>query len=261
MGETAEQLLEPSFDLPAWMAAQRGEDVQATKSLPMGGAVPTYSRLFKAPDIPSPLSRAIARPPASAMASSSLFPDPPSDAVQQAPVAVLEPPPPSSGGPGPRASLSVEGGQTIELGELATIGRGPSNDLVIADPLVSGKHAEIRLSGRAYRLTDLGSRNGTFLGEERVSEPTRLSDGDVIRIGDARVVFGQVAAPAPARPAVSTPAEVAAPSILRLRWGRPSRGCSCARTRSTSRPRLPPRGRSGSSREVGAGSSWSERPC
>ena len=205
VSEVADQLLDPSFDLPAWMAAQRGEDFQATRSLAMGGAVPTFSRLFKAPDIPSPLSRAIARPAASAMASSSLFPGAP-DAVQ-APVAVLEPPAPPSGGPGPSATLSVEGGQTVELGEVARIGRGPQNDLVIADPLVSGSHAELRRMDGAYRLADLGSRNGTFVGDRRITEPTLLEDGDVVRVGEARIVFGQPT-PIPSGPPAATPAEV-----------------------------------------------------
>jgi type II secretory ATPase GspE/PulE/Tfp pilus assembly ATPase PilB-like protein len=64
-----------------------------------------------------------------------------------------------------------------------SIGRGGTNDIVLADDMASRAHAVIeRVSGNFY-LRDLGSRNGTKLNGERVSAVSELSDGDVIEIG------------------------------------------------------------------------------
>jgi nitrite reductase (NADH) large subunit len=202
----ADRLLDPAFDLPAWMAAQRGE-MQATRGLALGGAVPTYSRLLRSPAAVSPLTRAVVQPVAS-MAAPALLPAPPEAAMAAAPVAVLDPPEAATGGEsGPNATLSVEGGQTVELGGITRIGRRPEMDLVLADSLVSGVHAEVRLIGQAYAIADAGSRNGTFVNEQQVTAPTTLADGDAIRVGTTRISFAQPKpAPVPA-PAPSAPAE------------------------------------------------------
>lgn len=63
-----------------------------------------------------------------------------------------------------------------------TIGRHPSNDLVLDDELVSRFHAEIEVDDQRILLLDLGSRNGLHVNEEKMLEAT-LKDGDVIRIG------------------------------------------------------------------------------
>ncbi len=191
-----DQLLDPAFDLPAWMASSGGQERKASGGVALGGAVPTYSRLFRMPAAVSPLSRPIARPADAAVAAPSLLPSPPQAAPSA--VAVLDQPPPLGGGPGPRAALQVEGGQRIELGETARIGRAADSDLVVADPLVSGHHAEVRLIGEGYLVADAGSRNGTFLNDRQVTEPTPLADGDRLRVGDTPILF--TAAPVPAEP-------------------------------------------------------------
>jgi pSer/pThr/pTyr-binding forkhead associated (FHA) protein/NADPH-dependent 2,4-dienoyl-CoA reductase/sulfur reductase-like enzyme len=194
-----DQLLDPAFDLPAWMASERGQERKATGGVALGGAVPTYSRLFRMPAAVSPLSRPIARPAEAAVAAPSLLPSPPQAAP--AAVAVLEQPPPLGGGPGPRAALQVEGGPRVELAETATIGRAADNDLVVADPLVSGHHAEVRLIGDGYVVADAGSRNGTYLNDRQVMAPTPLSDGDRLRVGDTPVVFTDASVPTEGEPA------------------------------------------------------------
>src|SRR5207247_4945544 len=62
------------------------------------------------------------------------------------------------------------------------IGKGPRNDIVIADAAVSTAHAMIRLEGNVYAINDIGSRNGTFVNGERVAESRPLNHGDVIGI-------------------------------------------------------------------------------
>jgi pSer/pThr/pTyr-binding forkhead associated (FHA) protein len=71
----------------------------------------------------------------------------------------------------------------------AQIGKGPRNDIVIADTAVSSSHALIRAEEGVYTITDLGSRNGTFVNSERISEPQKLNHGDIIGIGLSKITF------------------------------------------------------------------------
>jgi EAL domain-containing protein (putative c-di-GMP-specific phosphodiesterase class I) len=63
------------------------------------------------------------------------------------------------------------------------IGRTNGFELVLASNHVSKAHAEIFTDGLTLRVRDLGSRNGTFLNRENVSDGP-LHDGDVLHIGD-----------------------------------------------------------------------------
>ena len=74
-------------------------------------------------------------------------------------------------------------GTTHELvDDLVTIGRGPDNAIVINNPSVSARHAQLQLAGETYRLKDLGSTNGTRVNGKPVTE-TLLSFDDRIRFG------------------------------------------------------------------------------
>jgi ATP-binding cassette subfamily B protein len=79
-----------------------------------------------------------------------------------------------------------------------TIGRNPTNDIVINNERVSRFHARVRrLADGAYELRDSESTNGTFLGGQRVTEPVRLRDGDEMQIGDLTLVFRAAVPAAP----------------------------------------------------------------
>ena len=71
-------------------------------------------------------------------------------------------------------------------GKPMQLGRSPSNDVVIADGTVSWHHAVAWLEGGAVWLRDLGSRNGTFVNDQAVKQPVRLSPGDVVRVGQVK---------------------------------------------------------------------------
>ena len=253
VSEIADQLLDPTFDLPAWMAAASGEDRKASTGIALGGAVPTYSRLFRIPDLASPLSRQIAIPKGMAMASPSLLPAPPQAAA--AGIAVLEPPAPVGGGPGPRATLQIEGGAAVELGEIARIGRRPESELVVGDPLVSGTHAEIRLIGDDYVLADAGSRNDTSWVTGRSWRPPFCRTATVSGWGTRRSCSRSRRrwGPPPARRPRPNPSRRPAPPTRPPSDPR-CRACSSRRTRSRSRPR-PRRWRSVRSRAPGSASS------
>lgn len=73
-------------------------------------------------------------------------------------------------------------------GQSMTMGREPDNDIIVENLLVSGYHARIDSAGREYILTDLQSKNGTFVNGERVTS-TKLKDGDQILVGKHTIVF------------------------------------------------------------------------
>jgi pSer/pThr/pTyr-binding forkhead associated (FHA) protein len=54
---------------------------------------------------------------------------------------------------------------------------------------VSRHHARIVVSDQEVIVEDMGSKNGTFVGDRRIDEPTSLADGDDLRFGDVRVVL------------------------------------------------------------------------
>lgn len=100
--------------------------------------------------------------------------------------------------PGPDATLRV----LLPTGDLfdrdlfhsdIQLGKGPRNDIVIADPAVSSAHAIISYENGNYSIRDLGSRNGTFVDGERITEPHGLQHGDVVGIGLTKLTFRSTA--------------------------------------------------------------------
>lgn len=101
-------------------------------------------------------------------------------------------------------------GKVFELthGEM-TIGRDVSNHIVINDPEVSRKHARLLTQAGGFMIEDLGSTNGTFVGNQRLLGPHLLRHGETIMLGEnveltfeamlfdpnATVVSGAAAAP------------------------------------------------------------------
>jgi predicted component of type VI protein secretion system len=120
----------------------------------------------------------------------------------------------------------------------ATIGR-EGCEVNLMDPEVSRRHATIRDQGGSLAIEDLGSTNGTFVNDQRISVVTVLREGDVVRLGNtvwtmrsnapapqatsighaaaggpqvtaARSVPTDIQTPAPPAPAPPAPAPVAA---------------------------------------------------
>jgi DNA-binding winged helix-turn-helix (wHTH) protein len=69
------------------------------------------------------------------------------------------------------------------------LGRDPGVLVRITAPRVSRRHARIRVQGDRAALEDLGSKNGTYVGEERIEGPTDLADRDEIWIGSEVLTF------------------------------------------------------------------------
>jgi len=87
-----------------------------------------------------------------------------------------------------RALLVGDGKRTVLSGDTAVLGRSRECDVVIDDPNVSRRHAEVRRAGEGWVVADLGSTNGVKLNGRRVDEAS-LSEGDEITLGLAKLSF------------------------------------------------------------------------
>ena len=76
----------------------------------------------------------------------------------------------------------------LSVGE-HVIGRDPDVSVRLDASTVSRRHARILVAADAVVLDDFGSKNGTFRGDERVTTPVSLADGDAIHIGSLLVTF------------------------------------------------------------------------
>ncbi len=72
------------------------------------------------------------------------------------------------------------------------VGRSRDCDLVLRDPTVSGRHARLVWENDKILLEDLGSANGTFVGDKRVTRAL-IRPGDNVRFGRARLLWSDAA--------------------------------------------------------------------
>lgn len=87
--------------------------------------------------------------------------------------------------------VPLEGEQTGELFQLkgrCVVGTAPDCDVVLKDASISGRHAEFVAGAGGYRINDLGSTNGTYVNDKRVSSHD-LVDNDNVRLGRTNYKF------------------------------------------------------------------------
>jgi DNA-binding winged helix-turn-helix (wHTH) protein len=90
---------------------------------------------------------------------------------------------------GPSGCRLVWGDRDVPLDDGETIlGRDAARGS-IPDASLSRRHARITVRAGIATLEDLGSKNGTFVGDKRVTGPTVLTDGDAVRLGLVKLVF------------------------------------------------------------------------
>lgn len=100
----------------------------------------------------------------------------------------------SSGGGRPIAKAKPQRILVLEPGELAgaeypledeiSIGRSKSCQIHLDSNYISQLHARMSKTRQGIILDDLGSTNGTFLNNEKITRPTKVQLGDRIRVGN-----------------------------------------------------------------------------
>jgi pSer/pThr/pTyr-binding forkhead associated (FHA) protein len=84
----------------------------------------------------------------------------------------------------------MDGISAHKTGDLLTIGRDPESDIALPlDPLVSTHHARIVREGGVFWLEDLGSRNGSYIGEQRVEGRIQVAPGTLLVLGSTCLEF------------------------------------------------------------------------
>jgi hypothetical protein len=173
-------------------------------------------------DRPSAAAPAEPEPPvtrlAEAVAAARQAPEFAADVTMMAPLpdvtmppsaAVVPPPPPAPPAPAPSKSaptatsvdpaeeytfvlpegvLIGDGKQEYRLTAVNYLGRADDNQIRITSNGVSRKHAMITADKTSFIVKDLKSQNGTFVNDDQIEERA-LKDGDVIKLGEARLVF------------------------------------------------------------------------
>ena len=73
--------------------------------------------------------------------------------------------------------------------DIITIGRDQQNDIVIAHPLASRRHATLERDTTGYIVRDLKSTNGTYVNGEVIADMHRLNSDDIVIIGASEIIF------------------------------------------------------------------------
>jgi len=74
-------------------------------------------------------------------------------------------------------------------GQVTTVGRAPTNRIVLRDEICSRNHVEIFQTGSNWTLRDLGSRNGTLIDSKQINSDWELEEGNIIQIGSCDLGF------------------------------------------------------------------------
>ena len=82
----------------------------------------------------------------------------------------------------------INGRVTLEEGE-HLIGRDPDAEIFLNSAGVSRRHARIGISAGRATIEDLGSKNGTLVGDQRVDGRRSLVDGDIIGVGSVKLTL------------------------------------------------------------------------
>jgi putative serine protease PepD len=119
-----------------------------------------------------------------------------------------------------RPSLVRADGQEIPIDQPVIIGRQPECTIQVDDTRVSRQHARVEVTPGGVLVSDLGSQNGTFLNEKKLTAPAILKHGDRLRVG--RSVFVFKAAPRVVPPPAPAPAEVKAAAPVEVKAAVPA---------------------------------------
>lgn len=103
---------------------------------------------------------------------------------------------------------TVDGTMHPLLEDESLIGRVAGNSVILTDGSVSSRHARVLRTHEGFLIEDLGSRNGTFINGDSVTDKRLLHDGDTVRFGKLLLTFNVAAE---TRPKETTQPEVLVP--------------------------------------------------
>ena len=88
-----------------------------------------------------------------------------------------------------RITAGAQAGLTLPLGDRLLIGRTSDANLVLDDQYMSMRHAQIVRTASGFVVEDLGSTNGTYLNNVRLTAPAPLTEADTLRIGRTTITL------------------------------------------------------------------------
>ena len=86
-------------------------------------------------------------------------------------------------------STPLTPGSQLDIEPITTLGRAPTNTIVLDSNFVSTEHARIIYKDRSLWAEDMGSRNGTLLDQRPLTQPIAVSPGSILQVGDVRFKF------------------------------------------------------------------------
>ena len=86
-------------------------------------------------------------------------------------------------------STPLRPGEQLGLEPITTIGRAPTNSIVLDTNFVSTEHARIIFKDHSLWVEDMNSRNGTFLDQKPLTQPVAVTPGAILQVGDVRFRF------------------------------------------------------------------------
>src|ERR1700685_4129261 len=106
---------------------------------------------------------------------------------------------PSGSSVAPELVVTFDGADRMLRDAMCRVGRNPEADIVVTDPRVSWNHTVLQAEGDVWFVEDRGSRNGTFVGSERVHR-FEIDGECTVRLGSADDAPALICSVSPPRP-------------------------------------------------------------
>lgn len=86
-------------------------------------------------------------------------------------------------------STTLRPGTSLSIEPITTIGRAPTNSIVLESTFVSTEHTRILYRDKSLWVEDMGSRNGTLVDQRPVKDAVAVTPGSILQVGDVRFKF------------------------------------------------------------------------
>ena len=86
-------------------------------------------------------------------------------------------------------STELKPGQRLDIEPITSIGRSPTNTIVLESTFVSTEHTRILYRDKSLWVEDMNSRNGTTVDQKPVTQAVAVSPGSILQVGDVRFKF------------------------------------------------------------------------